>query len=455
MQEHPSPESIYEKYKDLYADTLKNFSPNTFAVWMLDVAARRLYYNHAYIATFTGDNPLPTSLDDWLALVHPEDMPSIKKNWLPMLNRPGHGDITEVPYRVRDKDNRYVSVLSIAVVVARNDQGKARYVVGVLISLSTLAAKLEAADTWRERAGFALDAARDGVWDWDTETDDVYYSPRYVAMLGYGPDYTPKTVAFWYKSIHPDDLEKTLLQQFQYINSPERGDIFESTYRFRTADGSHRWILSRGKVVARNADGKAKRVVGLHTDVTDLRTIQENLTELINHDSLTNLYSRLYFEQAFKNISPKDQPVSILYADVDTLKAVNDSLGHDAGDRLLVTAAELLRSVVRTSDITARIGGDEFAVIMHHCSSQTADAVIAKLKDLQRQRNNDPENMPVFLSLGAAGTNQGLSLDVLLHKADQAMLQQKELNREHSRAHMLNWIERRKARHARQSGKDS
>ncbi len=454
MPKSHSPEDIYKKYKERYNDILKSFSPDTFIVWLLDITNRCIYYNNAYISSFEKKHPLPSSLDDWVACIHPEDLEYVKKDWFAVTDGPEHGDDAENFYRVRCVGGGYTWFLSKSVIVERDELGKARYVVGVLISVDMLERKLEAATTWQERANFALEAARDGVWDWNAETNEVYYSPRYISMLGYLQNEFPATTEAWLTRIHKDDLEKTQMQQLAYIISPDRGDLFESTYRFLAADGSYRWILSRGKVVERDKGGRAKRIVGLHTDVTDLRAAQENLTALVNHDSLTNLYSRLYFDQAFKGLASEDEPVSIIYVDVDTLKVVNDSLGHDAGDRLLIIAADILRSAVRVTDITARIGGDEFAVLMPHCSSRTAESIISKLSDAQRQRNSDPENMPVFLSLGAAGTDQGISLNLLLREADQAMLRRKSMNREHSRRRMLEWVEHRRAGSGRRAGKD-
>ena len=135
-----------------------------------------------------------------------------------------------------------------------------------------------------------------------------------------------------------------------------------------------------------------------------------------------------------------------MYVDVDLLKAVNDSLGHEAGDKLLITAAGILRGVVRATDTIARIGGDEFALLMPRCSSHTANGVLRKVANILRQRNQDPETMPVFLSMGVAGTDSGVALDNLLREADQAMFRQKSANRAESRARMQDWISRRKRR---------
>ena len=446
MFEHTPPEAIYKQYKARYGDILKAFSPEAFLVWLLDVKARRLYCNNSQVFQFQESNLPPASLDDWVARIHPEDLARLKDSWLAVIQGLEHGDGMENFYRVRCEGDEYAWFLSKGTVVARDDQGTAIYAVGIFIPVTILAEKIESATASQERAAFALEAARDGLWDWDVETGEVYYSPRYIAMLGYKPEEFPHTPESWRRHVHKDDLEKTVLSQLVHINSPERGDLFESIYRFLGADGSYRWILSRGKVVERDVNGRGKRIVGLHTDVTDLLLAQENLTRLVQHDSLTNLHSRLYFEQAFGKLSEEDYTVSIMYVDVDLLKAVNDSLGHEAGDKLLITAAGILRGVVRATDTIARIGGDEFALLMPRCSSHTANGVLRKVANILHQRNQDPETMPVFLSMGVAGTDSGVTLGNLLREADQAMFRQKSANRAESRARMQDWISRRKRR---------
>ena len=444
------PETIYKRYKERYGNILKAFSPDAFLVWLLDVKARYLHCGNAHLLS-SEENMLPASLDDWVARVHPEDVNRVKDGWLAVIQGANNGDDMDNFYRVRCEGDKYIWVLSKGVVVARDELGAAVYVVGIFIPVTALEQKIESAITSQERARFALEAARDGLWDWNAETGEAYFSPRYIAMLGYTPEEFPQTPDSWLSRVHKDDLEKTILGQLVYLNSPERGDLFEHIYRFLGADGSYRWILSRGKVVERSADGRAKRVVGLHTDVTDLLLAQENLTRLVQHDSLTNLHSRLYFEQVFGKLSENDYPVSMMYVDVDMLKAVNDSLGHEAGDKLLVTAASILRSVVRATDTIARIGGDEFALLMPRCSSHTANGILRKVVDILRQRNSDPETMPVFLSMGVAGTDAGVPLDNLLREADRAMFRQKSANRAESRARMQEWISRRKRRNGRKN----
>ena len=124
---------------------------------------------------------------------------------------------------------------------------------------------------WR----FALDGSGDGVWDWDMETDKVYYSRQWKAMLGYGKDEIADTVTEWSDRVHPEDMPRC----WEVINDNFRGNTpdFVVEHRMRAKDGTWRWILDRGKVVERAEDGTPRRTIGTHTDITDRKTAEAEL----------------------------------------------------------------------------------------------------------------------------------------------------------------------------------
>jgi diguanylate cyclase (GGDEF)-like protein len=166
-------------------------------------------------------------------------------------------------------------------------------------------------------------------------------------------------------------------------------------------------------------------------DITERKETEEKLRYMSTHDPLTGFYNRAYFEQEIARLErSRLYPISIVMADVDGLKATNDTRGHAAGDRLLQQAATVLSSVFRAEDMVARIGGDEFVVLL----PEADEAAVAKA--VQRVRDVLKTNSPVFdginlsLSLGTATARETGGLLEALRVADERMYEDK-LTRQH------------------------
>ncbi len=170
---------------------------------------------------------------------------------------------------------------------------------------------------WR----LALECAEDGVWDWNTETNEVYFSPRWKAIIGYEDDQLHSEFHEWESRIHPDDRESSRLAIRQHFKGDSETYINE--HRLRHKDGSYRWILARGKVVQRDADGQALRMVGTHTDITDRKRLEQ-----AKRDADEQLWSA--FEHAASGMA--------LVSDQGRFLRVNDSFSRITG----YTNAELL-----------------------------------------------------------------------------------------------------------------
>lgn len=174
----------------------------------------------------------------------------------------------------------------------------------------------------------------------------------------------------------------------------------------------------------RDSDNVVTGFLKVSQDITERKQYEESLQYLGTHDPLTGLFNRAYFDAELQRIeSGREYPVSIVMADIDGLKGVNDSRGHDEGDRLIKGAAEVLLSAFRSSDVVARIGGDEFAVLL---SRTDHDAVIAAI---QRVKNceTDPKlgNFARSLSLGAATAAHPDELMDSMKLADRLMYKDK------------------------------
>ena len=128
-----------------------------------------------------------------------------------------------------------------------------------------------------ERFQLSMEATSDGLWDWDIRTDGAYYSPGYSRMLGYEPGDFHLQGESWKNLIHPDDREHAVRVNTDCIEG--RRASFEVEFRMKAKNGEWRWILGRGKCVARDADGRALRLVGTHVDITERKRAEDAVQE--------------------------------------------------------------------------------------------------------------------------------------------------------------------------------
>lgn len=416
---------------------------DAFGAWSWERETNALFFNASYMRMLGyAHDSFPFHISTWINLLHPEDREKALAKQQAVLENASLGDTFEDTFRMRAATGGYLRIYSRGFVLCRDTKGKALRMCGTHLDQSVLEQTLENLSTQHDRMLFALEAANDGLWDWNPKTDEVYYSPRYIAMLGYQPQEFPPNVESWTGRIHPDDLAKTIETQREYIRSSARGDSFDCVYRFLDANGTYRWILGRGKITKRDENGRGIRVVGMHTDVTELRNAQEALVKLLHRDTLTQLYSRFYFDSTLDKITPEDYPLSIIYGDLDGLKMVNDILGHADGDKMLIDAAALLQQALPPDAVAARLGGDEFAVLLRKTTRGDAEAVLLRIEERIAKHNEHTPGVPVLLSMGIVASERGASIYKLLSRADEAMLENKKAQRGNRRRALLSYIEK-------------
>ena len=237
-----------------------------------------------------------------------------------------------------------------------------------------------------ERYALALRAANDGIWDWNIKTNQIHYSSRWKEMLGLQEDHLGVDPQEWFDLIHPDDKATF----HNNIDSHLRGETttFEIEYRIKHNNGEFLWVLSRG-VSVRDTKGTPYRMVGSQSDITARKLVEERLAHDALHDALTGLPNRVLFLDRLQNRveRTKRNPnniFAVMFIDLDRFKVVNDSLGHAAGDQLLVTVATRLKQCLRPEDSVARLSGDEFAILLDNINDvndacQVADRIKGKL----------------------------------------------------------------------------
>jgi diguanylate cyclase (GGDEF)-like protein/PAS domain S-box-containing protein len=281
-----------------------------------------------------------------------------------------------------------------------------------------------------ERHALALQGANDGLWDWDVRADKLFYSPRWKAMLGYTEADVGDTPGEWLGRVHPDD--RAALTQALEGHLVGATQHFESEHRIQHRDGSYRWMLARGTAV-RDQSGRATRVVGSQTDVTDRHEAEQRLQHDALHDALTGLPNRVLFldrlDQAMRRAQRHHPEIcaAVLFADLDRFKVVNDSLGHHVGDRLLIAVARRLESTLRPGDTVARLGGDEFTILLDDVCDGREATVIAErmLQTLSEPFHLDGRELVVAASIGIALADSDAAPADVMRDADVAMYRAK------------------------------
>ncbi len=281
-----------------------------------------------------------------------------------------------------------------------------------------------------ERFMLAVRGANDGLWDWDLRTDRIYFSPRWKAILGYEENDIGEEPGEWFSRVHPDDIERINIDITSHIGGIT--PFFANEHRLRHKDGAYRWVLARGLAV-RDAGRKAHRMAGSLTDITDRKAAEEQLVHNALHDALTGLPNRVYFiDQVKRSIERARRRgelfAAVMFIDLDGFKSVNDSLGHDGGDKLLVTIAHRLEASLRPGDTVARFGGDEFAVLLE--SVHQINDAIRIAERIQNQLSKPVElverNMVTTASIGIALLDKEYERpEDILRDADAAMYQAK------------------------------
>jgi diguanylate cyclase (GGDEF)-like protein/PAS domain S-box-containing protein len=239
-----------------------------------------------------------------------------------------------------------------------------------------------------QRHAFALAGAQQAIWDWDILQDRLYVSPLLEASLGLSAGDICGAEVKWRERMHPADRETYRTALNAYIG---RGTIsFALEFRLQHNDTSYRWFNLRASCLGGD-EGFAVRCVGVVRDITDRKHSEERLLHDTVHDSLTGLPNRALLldrlERAIARPAPQGRPrAALMMIDMDRFKAVNDSLGHAAGDALLTAIARRLEQVVPREETVARLGGDEFSILLtEKTEPDDVRALAAAINDILSQ----------------------------------------------------------------------
>jgi len=338
----------------------------------------------------------------------------------------------QIETRWRRKDGDIIEVKLISSAFDRDDLGK-----GTVFAAEDITDKKRAEVAFekaKRQLELAIEAADLGVYDFDLVNGNVTLNPRYLEMLGYLPGELEFNHALWLSMLHPDDLpalNKAFLEDVQGLLAG-----VEVEYRMRHKAGHWVWLMDRAKGFFDVPGGAITRVVGTHRDLTAHKSSEEKLYFLSHYDALTELPNRDLLrdrlEHGIQRVSREKQQLAVLMFDLDRFKTINESLGHTVGDALLQALAARMSGQMRGGDTLARVGGDEFILLLeNNVSVNSANKVALKWMEMIAEpvRVGDSE-LSISVSIGISlYPADGLTADDLLRNADAALYKAKNQGR--------------------------
>ncbi len=226
-----------------------------------------------------------------------------------------------------------------------------------------------------------------------------YISPSVKRNLGYEPQQYYDNPRFNNKIVHPDDrkiLKKIYSGDFNFSKPVEIRIVHKNGTIIWYEETITPFYDSEGKLVA---------IESIMHNISERKKIEERLSYMSFHDSLTDLYNRAYFEEELKRLDTKRQlPLSVIVGDINGLKLINDAFGHKEGDEILQSCANVLRSCCRAEDIVARWGGDEFSMLLPNTSEEVVLNIVKRIKE--KSAGVKGGRIPLSISLGAATKNK-------------------------------------------------
>ncbi|HWR42886.1 putative bifunctional diguanylate cyclase/phosphodiesterase [Sporomusa sp.] len=276
------------------------------------------------------------------------------------------------------------------------------------------------------------EGSNDGLWDVDLNSGIGIMSDRCHEIIGFAGK-SVKILERWQARLHPDDAAVSIAKLEEYLQG--KTPYYSSEYRIKTACGEYKWVLARGRALF-DYDGKAVRIAGSLTDITDSKLKETRIRQMAYYDSLTGLPNRTLLTEKVCEVLAASEldgtKGALIFIDIDNFKVINDTYGHSWGDKLLIEIGGRLSSLVEGCGVVARLGGDELIVFLHGMGART---VVSDFTDRLMKVFEQPFaiNNRRFYATASAGVamypEDGTSIDELLRNADTAMYSAKSSGR--------------------------
>jgi diguanylate cyclase (GGDEF)-like protein/PAS domain S-box-containing protein len=409
MTAYHSMETDLRTSEERYRSLVENISD---VVFQLDSNYRFTYVSPVIEQTF---HIKPEYLigQELNGLIYPEDQLRVMS-----LLQKCSSDGQRVEFRMVDSQ-RHIHIVSTAFRPSANHSPRGS-ITGILTDITDYRRAEEALRHREERFRSLIEKNLDIILIVDLKGKIDYASPSVEYVLGYKPQELVGKQAITF--VHADDYAKVAQAVKYAIYTADFGRYIE--FRVPTKSGDYRIIEAIGRNLVDNP--AVGGVVVNARDITERRMAEDKLWYLSTHDTMTDLYNRAYFSEEMARIERgRIFPISVYIADVDGLKEVNDNQGHSAGDELLRQTAQLLRNSFRSEDVVARIGGDEFAVLLPGADESAAQAALSRVRRNLQTFNENQKGFRLSLSMGVSTGKKGDSLGEVLRLADENMYAEK------------------------------
>jgi diguanylate cyclase (GGDEF)-like protein/PAS domain S-box-containing protein len=370
-------------------------------VWDHDFARGDLFYSRQWraIRGLQPEDPIDASLEAWIKTVHPDDRAHVLEEIA--RQETGEASFNVFSYRERHKDGHWVWIESRGAVVEYGPDGKPSRIAGTDTDITQRKEAEERLAQMSRRLELALGVSRIGVFDVNLRTNEVRWDDRMIEMYGITEEPDATT---WERALHPEDKRKAAAKVSDGIF---RSQDFANEFRIVRGDGEIRHL--RGRAAPYVDMTGVPRLIGANWDVTEDMQLQDELRRAnalaaarngeleaakarieytALHDHLTGLPNRRYLDATIEEAAQEAQQttsrLAVLHIDLDRFKEINDTLGHLAGDQMLVHAAGVLNALKGPGDFVARIGGDEFVFLSTGSAGRNlatlAEAIVAAMR---------------------------------------------------------------------------
>jgi diguanylate cyclase (GGDEF)-like protein/PAS domain S-box-containing protein len=401
------------------------------ANWEYDLTTKSYTPSPEYLATLGyGTDVKMQEAEDWLAHVHPDDRERIGQSYaLPPHDHASH----QFEYRIRSKGGTWRWHLGQFRACAFDDFGRPTRLVGMDFDITQQKQRQAELLEARARVADAANRAKITFWRQKSGSTSHVWSEAAEKILGRSAAQMPDTAEQYLKLIYHEDVDRVAVA---YIQNREQGSAYSLEYRILRSDGAVAWLHEIGEVDQRHADGSIS-FAGSLQDITESKTLEARLELLATVDELTGAHNRrsVLTQAGIELLRARrfNHPLAFLSLDIDHFKQFNDRFGHKIGDLVLSTFSNVCRNALRPSDMLARIGGEEFLVMLPETGLDQAVSAAERLTAHVRQAafSIDPPIGKVTASVGVTAIRGADdTIEAALERIDRALYRAKELGRD-------------------------